>query len=289
MESAALYCPAKVNLYLEVHSRRPDGYHDLGSLFQTLALGDTLSAEPAEAFSMTGAEEVTPDAETNLVLRAARLLLAEAAKDPALPPPKFPALRFHLDKKLPAGAGLGGGSSNAAAAFLLANRILGMDMPLKRLSDLAARLGSDIPFFLHGGTAFVQGKGEVVASAPAPYPFKVVIATPKVSVATAWAYQNLESQRKRQWDKFKALYHIHCEDPGFFRVLHNDFEAPMIRHFPEIAEVYTLLARENPVKVLLSGSGASLFALFTDLPAAQSAQNAVASKTRFQALTEFLD
>lgn len=288
MSSSSIFCPAKVNLFLEVHDKRPDGYHNLGTLFQTLDIGDTLHAELDESLSLTGAEAVTPDPEANLVIRAARLVLAEAANQAEPRLPLAPGLRFRLDKTLPAGAGLGGGSSDAAGALQLANRLWDLRIPSARLAELAIQLGADIPFFLHGGCAFGEGKGEVLKPAPEPYPFHVVVATPKAAVETAWAYRNLDANRKREWDRFKAMYHFLNEDPGFYRMLRNDFEAPMLRHFAPIAELHARLEAHAPVKVLLSGSGASLFALFTESEQAQNALNDVASLTRFQALAHFL-
>lgn len=282
---AALFCPAKINLYLEVHDKRQDGYHELGTLFQSLDIGDELSAEVAESFSLTGAEEVTPDPESNLILKAARALYAYAA-DKGLRPSG--GLRFALKKKLPAGAGLGGGSTNAAAALRLTNQLLDLNCTADELSQVAKRLGADVPFFLHGGTAFGEGIGEVLTPAPEPFPFHVVVATPKAHVATAWAYQNLPANRRRQWGKFKALYHVYCEDPGFYRTLHNDFEAPMLAHFPPIAEMHQELTRFEPIKVMLSGSGASLFALFEQEAQAETALKAIAPIARFSAPAHFI-
>jgi 4-diphosphocytidyl-2-C-methyl-D-erythritol kinase len=284
---SVLFCPAKINLYLEVHDKRSDGYHELGTLFQALDIGDELSAQPAEGFSLSGAEEVTPDPESNLILKAARRLLAFAAEKAESPVPKHAGLHFELKKTLPAGAGLGGGSTNAAAALRLTNELLGLEIPESELMQVAKSLGADVPFFLHGGTAFGEGIGEVLKAAPEPFPFHVVVATPKAHVSTAWAYQNLNAERQRQWGKFKALYHIYCEDPRFYRTLRNDFEAPMLSHFPPIAAMHQALTQFEPIKVMLSGSGASLFALFESQAQAQSALLAISPEARFSALTHF--
>ncbi len=288
MSSSSIFCPAKVNLFLEVHDMRPDGYHNLGTLFQTLDIGDTLYAELDDHLSLTGAEAVTPDPESNLVIRAARLVLAEASMQAEPRRPSAPGLRFRLDKTLPAGAGLGGGSSDAAGALQLANQLWDLGIPTARLAELAIQLGADIPFFLLGGCAFGEGKGERLKPAPEPYPFHIVVATPKAAVETAWAYRNLEANRKREWERFKAMYHFMNEDPGFYRMLRNDFEAPMLRHFAPIAELHSRLETHGPVKVMLSGSGASLFALFTQAEQAQNALADVLPLTRYQSMAHFL-
>ncbi len=286
-DTASLFCPAKINLFLEVHDKRPDGYHNLGTLFQALEIGDTLTATRAHGFSLTGAEGVTPDPESNLILKAARILLRKAEEKGGWTASSLGGLHFRLEKQLPAGAGLGGGSTDAAAALRLTRDLLRLPFDNAELQDIAKQLGADIPFFLFGGTAFAEGIGDKLMPAPEAFPFHVVIATPQAHVATAWAYQNLDAQRKRNWPRFKALYLLCHEDAGFYRTLNNDFEAPMLRHFPEIADMHARLQSFEPVKVLLSGSGASLFGLFTDANAAQKALESIAKHSRFSALTRF--
>jgi 4-diphosphocytidyl-2-C-methyl-D-erythritol kinase len=288
-QSASVFCPAKVNLFLEVHDKRPDGYHNLGTLFQTLDIGDTLHATRAENFSLTGAESVTPDPESNLILKAARRLVEHATGHKLDKSKALGGLHFHLEKTLPAGAGLGGGSTDAAGALQLTRKLLQLPVSDSDLLTIARGLGADIPFFLFGGTAFAEGIGDELKPAPDPFPFHIVIATPSVHVSTAWAYQNLLADRKREWPKFKALYHLCNEDTGFYQALHNDFEAPMLQHFPEIRDIHAKLSQFNPVKVLLSGSGASLFALFTEASQAQKTLEAVAPFSRFSRQTRFTE
>ena len=181
-------CFAKINLFLEIRDKRPDGYHNLGTLFQTVDCGDRLSAEPAETLCLDGAEGITATPDDNLVIKAAKLLRASF-------PDRVKAdqgMRFSLAKILPTGAGLGGGSSNCAAALQLCNRIWGMGLSEADLLPVAARLGADVPFFLYGGCYFGEGKGEILSPAPDPYPFHVVIGTPECRVETGWAYGQLD-------------------------------------------------------------------------------------------------
>lgn len=283
LSAASLACPGKINLFLEVGSKRPDGYHDIGTLFQAVGCADTLTAEPWDAMSLVCPEGVTAEPEQNLVLKAARLLQAALPERVA----GKPALRFTLDKVLPSGAGLGGGSSDAAAALLLCDRLWDLGLGPEGLLPYAARLGADVPFFLLGDTQFGEGKGEVLHPAPDPYPFHVVIGTPRCHVETAWAYANLDADRQRRWTKFKALYVTFMEDPAFYRVLHNDFEAPIARHFPPIRELLDAMRRCEPAKAMLSGSGASVFALFTDKGKAEECLASIRPACRFATLTEF--
>jgi 4-diphosphocytidyl-2-C-methyl-D-erythritol kinase len=278
-----LPCFGKINLYLEIGAKRPDGYHNLGTLFQTVDCGDRLSAEPSDGLTLAGAEGITAQTEDNLVLKAARLLRAsfpERVRPDA-------GMRFSLAKILPTGAGLGGGSSNAAAALNLCNRIWNMGLSHQDLLPVAAKLGADVPFFLFGGTYFGEGIGELLSPAPDPYPFHVVIGTPNCRVETAWAYRNLDPERRQEWARFKALYLTYCEDWEFYRVLRNDFEAPMRRHFPEIDSLAGKMGESGPVKTLLSGSGASVFSLFREKGKAEECLDAIRSECRFSCLAAF--
>jgi 4-diphosphocytidyl-2-C-methyl-D-erythritol kinase len=277
-------CFGKINLFLEIGAKRPDGYHELGTLFQTVDCGDRLSAEPAEGLTLAGAEGITEKPEDNLVLKAARRL-REAFPDRVEP---GAGMRFSLAKLLPTAAGLGGGSSNAAAALHLCNRIWQMGLTDKELLPVAAKLGADVPFFLFGGTYFGEGIGEVLQPAPDPYPFHVVIGTPRCRVETGWAYQQLDPGRKREWARFKALYLTYCEDWEFYQVLRNDFDAPIRRHFPEIEALAGKMASFGPVKTLLSGSGASVFGLFREREKAEECLGAIRGECRFSCVAGFV-
>ena len=276
-------CLGKINLFLEVRDKRADGYHNLGTLFQTVDCGDRLSAQPDEDLSLAGADGITAKPEDNLVLKAARLLRS------AFPERVRPdaGMRFSLAKILPTGAGLGGGSSNAAAALQLCNRIWKLGLTDQELVPVAAKLGADVPFFLFGGAYFGEGIGEVLQPAPDPYPFHVVIGTPHCRVETAWAYQNLDPKRKQEWARFKALYVTYFEDWEFYQVLRNDFDAPMRRHFPLIDSLAGRMAEFGPVKTLLSGSGASVFSLFREKGKAEACLEAIKPECRFATVAEF--
>ncbi len=282
-EGNTMLCYAKINLFLEIQDKRPDGYHNLGTLFQTLECSDSLEAEPFPIIDLICPEGITAAPEQNLILRAAQLLHKTYANRLC---PEM-GIKFHLQKNLPMGAGLGGGSSNAAAALLLCNDLWNLQLKPEDLIPLAATLGADVPFFLMGGTFFGEGKGDLLKPAPEPFPFHVVIATPHCHVPTAWAYAQLKPKTKYEWGKFKALYNVYCEDPGFYNVLKNDFEAPMRAHFPVMENLFQNIANFAPTKAMLSGSGASVFALFKNLPDAEACLQGVSSQCRYSILTKF--
>jgi 4-diphosphocytidyl-2-C-methyl-D-erythritol kinase len=286
MSTAAVTVPCfgKINLFLEIHDRRPDGYHDLGTLFHTVECGDTLTAEPADSLILDGADGITATPAENLVIKAANSLI-KAFPDRVAP---GAGMRFSLSKNLPTGAGLGGGSSNAAAALRLCNRLWKMELEDRDLLPVAAALGADVPFFLLGGSCFGEGKGELLKPAPSPYPFHIVIGTPHCRVETGWAYGQLDPARKKDWGRFKALYSTYCEDWEFYQVLRNDFDAPMRRHFPEIETLSNTIKDFAPVKTLLSGSGASVFGLFREKGDAGTCLEAIRETCRFSSLTTFM-
>ncbi len=278
-----LPCYGKINLFLEIQERRSDGFHNLGTLFHTVGCCDMLHAEPWDTLELICPPGITADPNQNLIMRAARLLQKNY-------PDRLNSksgIRFNLEKNLPSAAGLGGGSSNAAAALILCNRIWNLGLSLAELVPIAAELGSDVPFFLYGGASFGEGKGERLLPAPDPYPFHIVIGTPECRVETAWAYGQLDADRKKGWGRFKALYFTYCEDWQFYQMLRNDFDAPIRRHFAPIQSMYDCMQTFSPVKTLLSGSGASLFSLFREKGDAQQCLEAISGTSRFSCLTEF--
>jgi len=286
----SLPCPAKLNLFLEIRGRRADGFHELGTLFQALDTGDTLSAEPWDTVELAGADGITAAAADNLIVRAARLLRERyAAQIPSAAPA---GIRFTLEKRLPMGAGLGGGSSDAAAALRLANAIWGLGASDEELRDVGAGIGSDVPFFLGPPTAFAEGRGEILSPAPSPYPFHVVVATPECHVDTAEAYRLLAQSLGRnyggRWPGFRGRFERDSQNPELYAELFNDFEGPVLARFPEIRALKEHLEAFGPDKAMLTGSGASVFALFRDEARARECLTEIAAMCRFSALTRFM-
>ena len=284
MSKTTLPCPAKLNLFLEVRGKRADGYHELGTLFQAVEFGDVLTAEPADRIEVICDTDFPGPVEDNLVYKAAALLKTRYA-DRVKPEQ---GIRFSLEKRIPTGAGLGGGSSDAAAALRLANEIWGLDLSVEELRALAPELGADVAFFLFEPTAFAEGRGEILTAAPEPFPFYVVIATPRCYVETAWAYRQLQHHEfGKNWEGFKSRYASRSGDSSFFSELRNDFEAPITAHFEEIREIHRILDCFLSEKTLLTGSGASLFALFKNREDARNCLLGAAPYCRFSALTRF--
>jgi 4-diphosphocytidyl-2-C-methyl-D-erythritol kinase len=257
---------AKINLGLSVLHRRPDGYHELRTVFHTLALGDVLDL----AYTPGRGAEITLDDPLNLpgnlALEAAHLFYEEFGV--------AGRLHMRLAKRIPAGGGLGGGSSDAAAVLLALPALTGRDAPLGRLAGLAARLGSDVPFFLHGGAALGLGRGEELYPLP-DYPGgPVLVVVPDLHVSTPEAYRALgrpadltigEMARKLNifqsfvWQGYSAS------------AMENDFEDAVFRLHPELGRLRRKLERLGARPARLSGSGAALFGVFPDRARLQGA------------------
>lgn len=245
---------AKLNLALRVLFKRPDGYHELRSVFQTISLADGILIRFRKArrtdIRMSGNVDI-PD---NLMVRAARLCLDEM---------RVPAdIDFALDKRIPMGAGLGGGSSDAAAVLLALPRLAGKVIPVERLIPLAAQLGSDVPFFLLGGTAAVLGRGEEL------YPLEdlrsrhVLLVSPDVHVSTPDAYRALsarltpESVQPKLTDFQARLWSAEMA-PAV-----NDFEPVVFEQHPQLKRIRNRLLRAGAATALMTGSGSSVFGIF---------------------------
>lgn len=263
MTSLTRDAPAKINLTLDVGARRADGYHDIRSVMQTIALRDTLTVTrtvdtPGVELEVTGDEggDVPAD-ESNLVHRAAVRLQKVAAARASVPAGQS-GLHIRLHKRIPSQAGLGGGSSDAAATLRAVNQLLGLALSQARLAEIGAALGSDVPFFLTGGTAVAEGLGERVSALPPLFPpWSLVVLKPPVGVSTAAAYTALDATAGRVPGAATDLW-LRGK-----KILSNDFEQVVIPLYPEVAAAYALLRQtdqtDESFRPLLCGSGAALF------------------------------
>ena len=241
---------------LEVLQRRPDGYHEVRTVIQTIDLCDTLELHPASELCLEMHGEGLPPEQENLVTKAARLLQERADG--------LPGARMRLSKAIPVAAGLGGGSSDAAAALRGLNELWGLDLPLEELVDVAARLGSDVPFFLHGGTALAEGRGERVTPLPDAPRQELVVALPPLTLAdkTRRMYSLLTPTDYTDGSMAGRLADaIRQGRPVADEHLFNVFDGPAFRTFPELERLRRALLAAGARSVHLAGSGPALFAL----------------------------
>lgn len=251
MSTLTLQAPAKLNLSLRVIGKREDGFHEIDTLMVKLpGLADVLDFEEAGAFSFVCDDSTLPADESNLVVKAVRAY--EAASGVAC---KF---TISLKKNIPHGAGLGGGSSDAATTLLGLDQLHGHQLGERRLHEIAAALGSDIPFFLKPGAARCTGRGEIITSVPSPAPLQVLLLKPTFSVPTPDAYGRWSGSKELPGVPYAAQ-----EVDGV--TLMNDLERPVFGKHRFLAELKQwLLLRDECAAALLAGSGSTLFVVLRD-------------------------
>ena len=244
---------AKLNLGLQVLRRRTDGFHDLSTIFYPIGWADTLKAEPADHLQMTCTEATLSADESNLVMRAAgRLAQAFGVRSGAL---------LHLEKVLPVGAGLGGGSSDAAAALRVLCDLWALSCTRRRLHQLALELGSDVPFFLYGRAAHASGRGEDLRPmSDYSMPFALVVAAPPIHVSTAWAFGQIRPSASERAD-LEAVVRSNDLD-RWRRELINDFEHPVMSVWPLLKTIKRLLLEAGAGFASMTGSGSAMYGVF---------------------------
>ena len=270
------YSRAKINLCLEVLGLRKDGYHDICSVFQSVSLRDRLVFRPRsdDRILLSCDRKGIPLGRKNLVVRAAELLRSRIV-DSGLGSGRPLGASISLRKKIPAGAGLGGGSSNAAAtlrALLKLWKIKGFRDA--DLTDLAAEIGSDVPFFLTGGTCLITGRGERIKRLQALPKLHLVIIFPGGPVSTAWAYSRINSaltKRPKYSKIWLGLVQGRPDAVAVSRSLHNDLERAVLPEHPAISRAKDGLAGAGALNSLMSGSGSAVFGIFPDRASARKA------------------
>ena len=259
--------PAKVNLGLHIRRKRRDGFHELETILQMVSLYDELELETlSSGIELKCDTPGIPTDDTNLAFKAA-LLLQESFQV------KDRGVRIRLKKNIPSGAGLGGGSGNAAGVLMGLNRLWNLNLRQETLSVLSSELGSDVPFFLTSPCALGVGRGERLETLKPCSKFHVLLVFPGFPIATSWVYQNLKLKLTKRENNInisrKNLSLSNIASLG--SQLHNDLEPTVIQRFPEIQVIKDGLRAQGALGVLLSGSGSTVFGLFDDLEKARVA------------------
>lgn len=274
--------PAKINLVLRVLDRRSDGFHAIWSLMQTVELCDDLRIaihpESPPAVELRCDDSALPTDQTNLVYRAAALVLERTRRQMRIV--------IDLQKRIPMGAGLGGGSSDAAATILGLNQLLDMKWPRATMEEIGQLLGSDVPFFFNAPTAVATGRGERVVPIELPATRWVVLVNPGFPVDTRWAYRQLSSSRSEVRPISESLRALEQKAVltwnEILRVAENDFESPVFAAHAILAEIKVRLISGGAESALLSGSGATVFGLFEDREKAMKAQASLQMSSQFK-------
>jgi len=284
---------AKLNLSLLVLGKRADGYHELRTVFQSISLSDRIQLDwtPGARWAV----EATPEIDNNLAVRAAELLRDETGIRGRL--------KIHIEKHIPMGGGLGGGSSNAAAILLALPTLAGINLPIARLTGLATGIGSDVPFFLDGGTALALGRGEELYPLPTPKQRLAVVVTPGISVSTPEAFRalkrgpldaltftELSNRIKNLRGMMSALgVSLVSGSPDWREFSENDFETAVFERHPQLGEIRERLAQAGAMPARMSGSGSTLFGVFSSQKARQRALKTLdgARAVKFVSMREY--
>ncbi len=251
-----LKAPAKINWFLKVLGLRNDGFHEIQSLIQKITLYDTVTFAPSNDLILESSAPIP--IEQNLIYKAARLLKERHRIETGA--------IIRLCKNIPIGAGLGGGSSDAAAALLGLNKLWSLNLSREELSGVAEEIGSDVPFFLFGSLSFAHGRGEKLIPRKAQNPLNILLVKPPFDVSTAWVYKNFAMLTKKV-EKVNNIEHFilnieRAELSGITGGITNDLESVTIAGFPVIAEIKDMMRRQGAVFTLMSGSGSTVFGVF---------------------------
>jgi len=262
--------PAKINWSLFVLDKREDGYHNILSLLHCIGLYDILEFELSDTLTLESGLDLP--CERNLVYKAASLLKNYSGTEKGA--------RIILKKEIPLGAGLGGGSSDAAFALMALNNLWELDLGKSELKVLGSALGSDVPFFFDGPLAEAEGRGERLTSLPVARSYVLLLVKADCSVSTSWAYGALDGEGEGKVEKMEnkmnniQLIYRALAAGDVYSIAgnaHNDFENAVIRHYPVIGAVKERLLKNGAVMALMSGSGSTVFGLFEDENAALTA------------------
>jgi 4-diphosphocytidyl-2-C-methyl-D-erythritol kinase len=244
--------PAKINLSLKILGRRNDGYHELETLISPISLFDEIRIDkgPAKGISFRCDDPSVPQNDDNLVVLAAKIFFKTIKIDPSI--------SIELKKKIPHGAGLGGGSSDAASVLLALNELFDTKLSLQALAEIAAPIGSDVPFFLFRSAARCKGRGEMVTPLKLHNNFSILLFKPGFAVSTPWAYSH--------WQDSREIPGIRYEAQEFAdQIFVNDLERPVFEKFVFLAQLKMwLLSQPEIGAALMSGSGSTMFAVMRE-------------------------
>jgi 4-diphosphocytidyl-2-C-methyl-D-erythritol kinase len=268
MKTIKLKAPAKVNLRLDVLSKRSDGYHDLRMLNSAVSLFDDIEINIVEKGITVECynDPLVPSGEANIAFQATKEIMAYSNKNVGI--------HININKNIPSGAGMGGGSSNAASVILGLNQMLHINLSRDKLIKIGGRFGADIPFFLYGSPAMATGIGENLTKIKKLPKMPLVIITPNLSVST-----------KAIYEKYQVNGNGHDEFPTEFptkkavvKFLNNDLEKVTAKQYPIVNELKELLIKHGALAAQMTGSGPSVFGIFSDRETAEKAYKKLSSK-----------
>ncbi len=263
MEKLKIKAPAKINLGLNIIEKRNDGYHNIETVFYPIRLYDELEIIKSERFYFKCSNSNLRIDKNNSIIKAKKILEKETGIN-------FNC-RITLKKNIPIGAGLGGGSSDAASILKALDKLYELKITISKLEQLAADIGSDVPFFIKANPCFAAKKGEEMKKINLSLPFPILIVNPGIHISTKWAYQNINPKKPD-----RSLLSIFNKCQNDFELLRklvkNDFEKIVFNKFPVVKEIKKQLYKEGAMFALMTGSGSTVFGVFPDLITAKKAE-----------------
>lgn len=262
-----LKAPAKINLGLEVLCKRDDGYHEINTVFTRVSLSDTITLEKSNKIEL----ECNPNLDilaTENICYLAAILFKQAFKIQD-------GVKIKIDKTIPTGAGLGGGSSNAASVLLGLCKLWKINPDITELNKIASKLGSDVPYFLNSGMATGSGRGEILEYFCLNIPYHILLINPNIHLSTKLAYTSLQrTSTKKPKSDFKKILYENISNPKILqKTIINDFEEFAFKSYPEIATIKKQLYNHDSLFALMSGSGSTVFGLFDSIEKANKAKD----------------
>ncbi|MGE4266658.1 MAG: 4-(cytidine 5'-diphospho)-2-C-methyl-D-erythritol kinase [Deferribacterales bacterium] len=268
MNSVTVESCGKINIFLHILGKRPDGFHELHTLFAPIGIFDTITVTEADKFSITCDNPDIPTDERNIISKVKNILTNDCQIDCCH--------RVDIIKRIPDGGGLGGGSSNAAAYLKAVLQLTGTDMPMSVKTDVMARVGSDTAFFLHGTPMVGTGRGEILTPWGILPPAFVLLVNPSVHVSTAQVFSSGNLQLTDRAELNKIPHIVNFEQYG--DILFNGLEPAVLPFYPAVSQAKAALEEAGADFALMSGSGATVFGLFRDFDCALRAEKRIAGQ-----------
>ncbi len=279
MEKIEVTSPAKINIGLNVIRKRGDSFHDISTIFHPLQLEDFIEFEKSDIFEFSSNNDLLENDENNLIIKSIKLLEKTVNKELSV--------KINLKKNIPVGAGLGGGSSNAAATLKALNSVFNLNLSYNQLFDIAIQLGSDVPYFLNPVTCYAESRGEKLNNLGFSISYPILIVNPGIHIETKWAF-SLVSPDENSVKLKNILSDNKFDVEALKHFVTNDFEKIVFDKYPEIAEIKLKLYTLGAEFSLMSGTGSTVYGIFTNLQKARLARS-VFEKNYFTFLNYTLD
>ena len=262
MEELKIESPSKINIGLNVVEKRKDGFHNLQTVFYPLLLADKITFQKSNKLELNSNSEIVNGLEENLVLQAVRLFQKEIGIE-------F-NIKIFLEKLIPIGAGLGGGSSNAASTLKAINKLYDLRLDYIKLADLALRLGSDVPYFLNSVPSYAESRGEKLIPLNLEIQYPILVVNPAINISTRWAFERVvPSQPKHNLLK---LFNEKLDFDEIKNQVKNDFEPIVFKEYPIIEEIKKDLYDKGANFALMSGTGSTVYGIYSNLQKALLAE-----------------